>query len=153
MGRAKGRHWVALWLVAFLVTTWLVYARQTAAIRAARELADLRARRANLDGHRADLERPIRAAQSRAVLLPRAQARLSLHPPGGLRSPHQPAARPDGAHLAAGAAPAVRLLRRAVQRARGAAPAERARRASGAGAEPVLSRSLRRARDHRPPGG
>src|SRR5713101_5593927 len=67
MGRAKGRHWVALWLVAFLVTTWLVYARQTAAIRAARELADLRARRANLDGHRADLERRIRAAESRAV--------------------------------------------------------------------------------------
>src|SRR5204863_142778 len=32
MARAKGRHWVALWLVAFLVTTWLVYARQTAAI-------------------------------------------------------------------------------------------------------------------------
>src|SRR3989442_281324 len=150
MGRAKGRHWVALWLVAFLVTTWLVYARQTAAIRAARELADLRARRANLDGHRADLERRIRAAESRAVLGPRAPRAAR---PGGRRSPHQPAARPDGAHLAAGAAPAVRLLRRAVQRARGAAPAERARRASGAGAEPVLSRSLRRARDHRPPGG
>ena len=81
MGRAKGRHWVALWLVAFLVTTWLVYARQTAAIRAARELADLRARRANLDGHRADLERRIRAAESRAVLVPRAQARLGLHLP------------------------------------------------------------------------
>src|SRR5260221_385475 len=81
MARAKGRHWVALWLVAFLVTTWLVYARQTAAIRAARELADLRARRANLDGHRADLERRIRAAESRAVLVPRAQARLGLTAP------------------------------------------------------------------------
>jgi len=78
---AKGRHWVALWLVAFLVTTWLVYARQTAAYRAARDLADLRARRANLDGHRADLERRIRAAESRAVLVPRAQARLGLHLP------------------------------------------------------------------------
>src|SRR5947207_9608221 len=78
MARAKGRHWVALWLVAFLVTTWWVYARQTAAIRAARELGDLRGRRANLDGHRADLERRIRAAESRAVLVPRAQARLGL---------------------------------------------------------------------------
>src|SRR5258707_14814067 len=78
---AKGRHWVALWLVAFLVTTWLVYARQTAAIRAARELADLRARRANMDGHRADLERRIRPAEGRAVLVPRAQARLGLHLP------------------------------------------------------------------------
>src|SRR5438876_1218443 len=67
MARAKGRHWVALWLVAFLVTTWLVYARQTAAIHAARELGDLRGRRANLDGHRADLARRIRAAESRAV--------------------------------------------------------------------------------------
>src|SRR5256884_4143793 len=67
MARAKGRHWVALWLVAFLVTTWLVYARQTAAIHAARELGDLRGRRANLDGHRADLDRRIRAAESRAV--------------------------------------------------------------------------------------
>src|SRR5439155_443962 len=67
MARAKGRHWVALWLVAFLVTTWLVYARQTAAIHAARELGDLRGRRANLDGHRADLERRIRAAVGRAV--------------------------------------------------------------------------------------
>jgi hypothetical protein len=76
----KGRHWVALWLVAFLATTWLVYARQTAAIRAARALGDLRARRANLEGHRTDLERRLRAADSRAVLVPRAQAR-GLHLP------------------------------------------------------------------------
>src|SRR2546422_7301191 len=81
MARAKGRYWAALGLVAFLVTQWLLYARQTAAIHAARELADLRARRANLDGHRADLERRIRAAESRAVLVPRAQARLGLHLP------------------------------------------------------------------------
>src|SRR5204862_278985 len=55
--------------------------RALPALRAARELADLRARRANLDGHRADLERRIRAAESRAVLVPRAQARLGLHLP------------------------------------------------------------------------
>ena len=78
----RGRHWVAVWLVAFLATTWIVYARQTASIRAARELTDLRARRANLEGHRADLERRIRTAESRAVLVPRAQARLGLHLPG-----------------------------------------------------------------------
>lgn len=77
----KGRHWIAVWLVAFLAATWLVYGRQTAAIRAARELADIRARRANLEGHRAELERRIRAAQSRALLVPRAQARLGLHLP------------------------------------------------------------------------
>ncbi|HYK82918.1 MAG TPA: hypothetical protein VEU55_07215 [Gemmatimonadales bacterium] len=79
--RPRGRHWLALWLVAFLVATWAVYARQTAAIRAARELADLGARRAYLEGHRAELERRVRAAQSRAVLVPRAQAHLGLHLP------------------------------------------------------------------------
>jgi hypothetical protein len=79
--RLKGRHWIALWLVAFLAATWGVYARQTAAIRAARELTDLRARRANLEGHRAELERRVRAAASRAVLVPRAQALLGLHLP------------------------------------------------------------------------
>jgi hypothetical protein len=79
--RAKGRHWMALWLVAFLATTWIVYARQTAAIRAARELSDLRARRATLEGRRADLARRIRTAEGRAVLVPRAETRLGLHLP------------------------------------------------------------------------
>src|SRR5438046_8740922 len=106
MPRAKGRHWVALWLVAFLVTTWLVYARQTAAIRAARELGDLRGRRANLDGHRADLERRIRAAESRAVLVPRAQARLGLHLPSDSQIVLVPA--PSGSSQPM-APPAVRI--------------------------------------------
>jgi hypothetical protein len=92
---ARGRHWVALWLVAFLVTTWVVYARQTAAYRAARELADLRARRANLEGHRADLERRIRTAESRAVLVPRG-VRLGLHLPSDSEIVLLPA--PGGSH-------------------------------------------------------
>ena len=92
----RGRHWVAVWLLAFLVTTWLVYARQTAAIRAAGELADLRARRADLDGHRADLERRIRTAESRAVLVPRAQTRLGLHLPSDSEIVLIPA--PGGSH-------------------------------------------------------
>jgi len=79
--RPRGRHWFAVWLVAFLAVTWLVHARQTAAIRDARALAEIRARRATLEGYRADLERRIRAAQSRAVLVPRAQARLGLRLP------------------------------------------------------------------------
>jgi hypothetical protein len=77
----KGRHWIAVWLLAFLAVTWLVYARQTAAIRDARALAELRARHANLEGHRADLERRIRAAEGRAVLVPRAQQKLGLRLP------------------------------------------------------------------------
>jgi hypothetical protein len=77
----KGRHWIAVWLLAFLAVTWLVYARQTAAIRDARALAELRGRHANLEGHRADLERRIRAAEGRAVLVPRAQQKLGLRLP------------------------------------------------------------------------
>ncbi|HEX9283427.1 MAG TPA: hypothetical protein VF882_06530 [Gemmatimonadales bacterium] len=79
--RLKGRHWIAGWLVTFLAVTWVVYARQTAAIRAASELGEIRGRRANLEGHRAALERRIRTAESRAVLVPRAQAGLGLHLP------------------------------------------------------------------------
>jgi len=77
----KGRHWVALWLLAFLSVAWIVVARQTAALRMARELTVTRAQRAALDGRRADLERRIRTATSRAVLAPRAQQGLHLRQP------------------------------------------------------------------------
>jgi hypothetical protein len=76
----KGRHWLALWLVALLAALWAVIARQTASLNAARALADLRDERAQLEGRRAALDRRIRTAQSRAVLLPRAQ-RLGLRLP------------------------------------------------------------------------
>ena len=76
----KGRHWLALWLVALLAALWAVIARQTASLNAARALADLRDAPAQLEGRRAALERRIRTAQSRAVLLPRAQ-RLGLRLP------------------------------------------------------------------------
>jgi len=69
----RGRHWIAFWLVALLAALWLVIARQTAALNAARQLNDLREERATLEGRRAELERRVRTAQSRAVLLPRAQ--------------------------------------------------------------------------------
>src|SRR2546426_3734762 len=76
----KGRHWLAVWLIAFLAVAWIVIARYNSSLAMARELSELRTRRANLEGHRADLERRIRAAESRAVLVPRAQ-RLRLRPP------------------------------------------------------------------------
>ena len=69
----RGRHWIAFWLVALLAALWLVIARQTSALNAARELNDLRQERASLEGRRADLERRVRSAQSRAVLLPKAR--------------------------------------------------------------------------------
>jgi hypothetical protein len=71
--KLRGRHWIACWLVALLAALWLVIARQTSALNAARALADLRDARATLEGRRADLERRVRIAQSRAVLLPRAR--------------------------------------------------------------------------------
>ena len=69
----KGRHWIAFWLVALLVSLWVVIARQTAALNAARALADLRQERAELEGRRADLDRRVRTAQSRGVLVPKAR--------------------------------------------------------------------------------
>ncbi len=69
----KGRHWIAFWLVALLAALWMVIARQTAALNAARALNDLREERASLEGRKADLERRVRTAQSRSVLVPRAQ--------------------------------------------------------------------------------
>jgi hypothetical protein len=76
----KGRHWVMLWLTAFLIAAGLVVARQTSALRMARALNEARTRRTQFEGRRADLERRIRAASSRAVLVPRAQ-RLGLRLP------------------------------------------------------------------------
>src|SRR3989449_2564729 len=79
--------------------------------------------------------------------LPRGHRAQRAARPDHRRRAHQSPARLDGACLATGAAPPVRLLRGPVQRARGAAPAECTGRASRAGAQPVLSRSRRRARD------
>lgn len=76
----KGRHWFALWLLAGLTTLWAIVARYTDAHRLAGELRELRTARATLEGRRTELERRIRTASSRAVLVPRAQ-RLGLRAP------------------------------------------------------------------------
>jgi hypothetical protein len=94
----RGRHWIAFWLVALLAALWVVIARQTAALNGARALADLRSERASLEGRRAELERRVRVAESRAVLLPRARG-LGLRLPADteiilLPAPRQPPARP-----------------------------------------------------------
>lgn len=79
--RLKGRHWVLLWLVIFLGSALVVVARQTAAFRTARRLHDLREERSSLEARRADLERRIRLASSRQILVPIAQRLLGLHEP------------------------------------------------------------------------
>jgi cell division protein FtsL len=79
--RIKGRHWVLLWLLIFLGGALIVVARQTVAFRTARQLHDLREERSSLEARRAELERRIRVASSRQVLVPIAERKLGLHEP------------------------------------------------------------------------
>jgi hypothetical protein len=77
---AKGRLWVALWLLFVLAVLAWVVARQTAAhVRAAR-LAELRTERSVREARKAELLQRIRDGESRAVLVPRAEA-LGLRMP------------------------------------------------------------------------
>jgi len=93
---------IAVWLVALLGALWAVIARQTSALNSARALADLRDERASLEGRRADLERRVRNAQSRAVLVPRAR-KMGLRLPADTEiiliptpsEPRQPPPPPD----------------------------------------------------------
>jgi hypothetical protein len=77
----KGRHWVLLWLFIFLGGAVAVVARQTAALQTARRLHDLREERRNLEARRAELERRIRLASSRQILVPLAERKFGLHEP------------------------------------------------------------------------
>ena len=79
--RLRGRHWVLLWLLIFLVGAVAVVSRQTAALQTARRLHDLREERRSLEARRADVERRIRAGSSRQVLVPMARRRFGLHEP------------------------------------------------------------------------
>ena len=80
MIRLRGRHWVLLWLLVFLAGALVIVGRQTSAFRTARQLRDLREERGSLEARRAELERRIRLASSRQVLVPVAQS-LGLHEP------------------------------------------------------------------------
>jgi hypothetical protein len=81
MKQLKGRHWVLLWLLIFLGGAVAVVTRQTAALRTARRLHDLREERGSLEARRAELERRIRVASSRQVLVPMAERTFGLHEP------------------------------------------------------------------------
>jgi cell division protein FtsL len=78
--RVKGRHWVVLWLALFLLVAGSVVARQSSAYRISRELTRLRDERASLEARRSELERRLRLASSRQVLIDRARR-------AGLRQP------------------------------------------------------------------
>jgi len=81
MMRPKGRHWVLLWLLIFLGGAVAVVARQTTALQTARRLHDLREDRRSLEARRAELERRIRLASSRQILVPMAKRSFGLHEP------------------------------------------------------------------------
>ena len=81
MKHLKGRHWVLLWLLIFMGGAVAVVTRQTAGLRTARRLHDLREERVSLEARRAELERRIRVASSRQVLVPMAKRTFGLHEP------------------------------------------------------------------------
>jgi len=79
--RLRGRHWAVIWLVILLCVLVAITTRQTAGFRTARRVRELREERLALEARRADLERRIRVASSRQVLVPVAQRQLGLHEP------------------------------------------------------------------------
>ncbi|CAN5883281.1 hypothetical protein BH24GEM1_BH24GEM1_05140 [soil metagenome] len=81
MMRLKGRHWLMLWLVVFVCVLLAIAARQSSGFRAAHRLGELREERMALEARRAELERQIRIASSRQVLVPLAERALGLHEP------------------------------------------------------------------------
>ena len=99
----KGRHWLMLWLLLFLVRA--AGDRHAADAPASARLAglgELREERTTLEARRAELERQIRVASSRQVLVPVAERRLGLHEPSDSEftssccSRRCPTASPDG---------------------------------------------------------
>ena len=79
--RLKGRHWVALWLLAFLLVALAVVRRQNAALETTRELQQLRKTRGALEVSRSALVGETHRARSRGVLVPLAQQKLGLRLP------------------------------------------------------------------------
>ncbi|HWB43071.1 MAG TPA: hypothetical protein VG500_17535 [Gemmatimonadales bacterium] len=70
-----------LWLIGFVCVLLAIATRQRAGFHAARRLGELREERLALEARRADLERQIRVASSRQVLVPLAERTLGLHQP------------------------------------------------------------------------
>jgi hypothetical protein len=76
----RGRHWIAIWLVAFLATAAAVAWRQTVAFRTAGELRRLQTQHRALETSRASAAAAVRRARSLDVLEPLVGDRLGLRP-------------------------------------------------------------------------
>ena len=72
--RLKGRIWIAIWLAFALVVLAWVVSRDTSGFMKATELRNLRNERSVLQADKAELMRRIREAESRALLIPRAES-------------------------------------------------------------------------------
>ena len=70
---ARGRHWLLLWLLFALVVLVWVSARQTSGVVLAGTLGEVRAQRLAVEAERTALARRLQEAESRAVLIPRAE--------------------------------------------------------------------------------
>lgn len=79
--KLRGRHWVVVWLVGFLVMGAVVVWRQTAALATARQLKALQTTRQALEVTRAAAAAEVRRASSRGVLQPLVQSRLHMRLP------------------------------------------------------------------------
>ncbi len=75
----RGRSFVALALVAFVLVASLVVWRRSVGVAESRTLEALRREQAQLEARKAQLERDIRDLSSRAVLAPIAERVLGMH--------------------------------------------------------------------------
>ena len=77
----RGRGWVALGLLGFVLIAAGVIWRRTAGIAQSRELRALEQRRMQLESERAQLASDVRELSSRSVLAPVVERRLGMHVP------------------------------------------------------------------------
>ena len=75
--KARGRYWLAFWLVGFFLVAAIVLVRQTASYEIAARVGKLKQAHGVLDALRAQTERRIRVATTAQALLPKV-ARLGL---------------------------------------------------------------------------
>lgn len=76
----RGRHWIAIWLAAFLATAAAVVWRQTVAFAAAGDVRRLQGARGALETQRAATAAAVRRARSKDVLESLVGGRLGLRP-------------------------------------------------------------------------
>ncbi len=76
-GKARGRYWLAFWLVGFFFVAAVVLVRQTASYEIAARLGKLKEAHGALDALQAQTERRIRVASTAQALRPKV-ARLGL---------------------------------------------------------------------------